>query len=59
MASVRTTGADIGVGGYDGNDGEVTVLEGLAPDARGRLFIEVDRLAGAFCYVNLLELEAA
>ena len=58
-ASVRTTGADIGVGGYDGNDGEVTVLEGLAPDARGRLFIEVDRLAGAFCYVNLLELEAA
>jgi len=57
-AEVRTTGADIGVDGYDGNDAEVTVLEGLAPDARGRLFMDVDRLAGSFCYVNLIELEA-
>jgi len=28
------------------------------PDARGRLFVDVDRVVGPFAYVNLLDLQA-
>lgn len=56
-ASVQTSGAGLGAGGAQGNDSEVTVLAGLTPDARGRLFVDVDRVVGPFAYVNLLELQ--
>ncbi len=57
-ASVQTSGAGLGAGGTQANDREVTVLAGLTPDARGRLFVDVDRWVGPFAYVNLLELQA-
>ncbi|MCK6514460.1 GDSL-type esterase/lipase family protein [Myxococcota bacterium] len=56
-AEVTTTGPDIGEGGYDGNEGALVVFTGLVPDAYGRLHLDVDRAAGAFAYLNLLELE--
>ncbi|MBL0192682.1 MAG: hypothetical protein IPQ09_00410 [Myxococcales bacterium] len=56
-ASVQTSGAGLGAGGAQANDREVTVLAGLTPDARGRLFVDVDRWVGPFAYVNLLELQ--
>ena len=33
------------------------MFTGLVPDAYGRLHLDVDRAAGAFAYLNLLELE--
>ncbi|MEZ4322345.1 MAG: GDSL-type esterase/lipase family protein [Myxococcota bacterium] len=53
-----TTGPGIGAGGGDGNDSTVAVLTGLAPDAWGELHVDVSTEAGAFAYLNLLELEA-
>jgi hypothetical protein len=58
VGSLLTSGADVGSGGYDGNNNTVLVLTGLRPDARGRLHLEMAR-EGAFLYLNLLELETA
>jgi lysophospholipase L1-like esterase len=52
-----TTGADVGSGGYDGNNSEVAVLTGLVPDAWGQLHVDVERDLGRFAYLSLLELE--
>ncbi len=54
---LTTTGPDVGSGGYDGNDGQVAVLTGLAPDAWGGLHVDVRKAAGRFAYLSLLELE--
>jgi lysophospholipase L1-like esterase len=56
--TLLTTGPDIGRDGYDGNDGEVAVLTGLAPDAWGQLHLDVQKAEGQFAYLSLLELEA-
>ena len=58
VGSLLTSGADVGSGGYDGNNNTVLVLTGLRPDSRGRLHLEMAR-EGAFLYLNLLELETA
>ena len=55
---MQTSGAGLGAGGTQAHDSAVTMLAGLTPDARGRLFVDVDRLLGPFAYVNLLELQA-
>jgi hypothetical protein len=52
-----TSGPDVGHGGYDGNDSEVAVLRDLAPDRWGQLYLDVQRLQGAFAYLSLVELE--
>lgn len=57
-ASVQTSGPNLGANGGTANDSEVTVLAGLTPDARGRIFVDVDRMLGPFSYVSLLELQA-
>lgn len=56
--TLLTSGADIGRDGYDGNDREVAVLTGLAPDAWGQLHVDVSRAEGRFAYLSLVELEA-
>jgi lysophospholipase L1-like esterase len=54
---LTTTGADVGANGYDGNDGTVAVLTGLAPDPWGGLHVDVQKAAGRFAYLSLLELQ--
>lgn len=56
---VWTTGADVGTAGYDGNDKEVTVLDGVTADPWGQIVIDVQRREGRFAYLNLIELEVA
>jgi hypothetical protein len=56
-AWLTTTGPDVGAGGYDGNDGDLVVWTGLAPDAWGGLHLDVAKAQGAYAYLSLAELE--
>lgn len=55
--TLRTTGPDVGRDGYDGNDADVLVLDGVRPDAWGQLHLDVERAEGRFAYLSLLELQ--
>ena len=55
--TLQTTGNDIGQNGYDGNDAQVAVLEGLSPDAFGQLHLDVLREQGSFAYLGLIDLQ--
>lgn len=52
---LQTSGYGIGVA-TSGNDDQLAVFSGVAPDGQGQLHIDVDKAAGAFAYLNLLEL---
>lgn len=55
--SLRTSGVNIGADGlYDGNDDDFAVVRGIRPDAFGQVFVDVTLLAGAFAYLNAMEL---
>lgn len=59
MASVdlTTSGAGSGTAGNGtGNDDDLAVLQRLQPNRFGDLFLDVERLAGAFAYLGILEL---
>ena len=53
---LTTSGIDIGADGYDGNTDTVVELTNVAPDAWGRLHIDLSTVAGAYAYVGLIEL---
>ena len=54
---LTTSGPDIGAAGYDGNDDTIVELAGIAPDAWGRLHVDVDTAQGAYSYLALVELQ--
>lgn len=54
---LQTSGAGIGAGSSpDGNVDRVLRLEHLRPDPRGRLFVDLERVAGDWAYLALFEL---
>lgn len=55
--ALGTSGPGIGSNGvYNGNDDDVAELKGLRPDRFGRLFVDVQRLAASWAYVNAMQL---
>ncbi len=54
QASLQTSGPGAGAG--QTNDDDVAVFSGVAPDAWGHLFIDLQLEAGTFAYLSLLEL---
>jgi lysophospholipase L1-like esterase len=53
---LQTSGVGIGSGSYNGNDDTIVEFRRVVPDAFGQIFVEVERAAGAFAYLGLLEL---
>lgn len=54
---LQTSGVGIGGGGaYNGNDDRVATFRRVVPDEYGQVFVEVERTAGAFAYLGVVEL---
>ena len=51
-----TSGVGIGSTGGNGNDDTLLVFKGVRPDEFGQVFIEVERAAGSYAYLGLLEI---
>ncbi len=56
---LQTSGAGIGSSGGNGNDDEISVVAGIRPDAFGQVFVDLDRLQGAFAYLNAMEIRVS
>lgn len=57
VADLQTSGPGSSGGGGLGNDDTVLCFERVRPDRFGQLFVDVERLAGSFAYLALLEIE--
>jgi hypothetical protein len=56
-ASLQTSGPNAGAAGGDVNDHRVATITQIAPDAAGRIFVDVRRVEGQYAYLSLMELE--
>jgi len=63
-ATLQTSGAGLGTGGYNGNDVQVAELRGVRPNAFGEIFVDLQALpaadpANTLLYLNAMEVAVA
>lgn len=52
-----TTGANVGAGGYAGNNNTISHSDTLTADAAGGITLELSKVTGSYAYLNLLRLD--
>ncbi len=55
-AVLQTSGTGIGVGGYNGNNSTIAVIQGAQPDSTGKLQLKVSAREDTFGYLGFLEI---
>lgn len=55
---LQSSGSNIGVGDYDGNNDQTFTSNFIFPDTEGKIMIDVNRTEGQFGYINLMEIKS-
>ncbi|WP_020570146.1 GDSL-type esterase/lipase family protein [Neolewinella persica] len=57
IGSLQSSGPDLGVGGYNGNNSTTYTSEAVFPTEEGDVVLTLSRNAGSFAYINAMKIE--